>query len=373
MPEKQPMLLLASIATLTLALNGSVTAEEAIEDPQATPPATAEQVAPPGQQAPPAEPAAPVVEAAAPAAEEAVATQVPPRGPLDAPTPETSDSPKAEVPVSPPSEATAKPPFPPPGIAAARERVEARRAEVAAERIRRYEDLRTRAAEVGLDLPETPPWVHSGVRPPEFPSPPAPPPGEIPGAAPGSMGPENSEAMRERAIHQGVTLPKTPPWKLMADEERKLHWETMRNMSPEERGKLRDEHWQEMRKRAQEQGVEMPETPPWRQAEQKREEMLERWEQYRRTVEEMTPEQKEAVQAIFGTGSRTHAPPPAGRQMPMQRQFGSWAPQHPMMQGYGPQGAGAGLYPRRNATPWSGSGQWMNQAPPVFNPGHQPR
>jgi hypothetical protein len=55
-----------------------------------------------------------------------------------------------------------------------------------------------------------------------------------------------------------------------------------------------------MRARAAEQGRELPETPPWEAAEQRRKEMMERMEQYRATFDAMTEEQKEAVSALFG-------------------------------------------------------------------------
>lgn len=89
-------------------------------------------------------------------------------------------------------------------------------------------------------------------------------------------------------------------------------------MTPEERNAKRAERWAKMRERAAERGVELPETPPWEAAEQRRKEMLERYNAYRATIEAMTDEQKEAIAALFGGGRRGPAPhgPMGGYGMP---------------------------------------------------------
>jgi hypothetical protein len=110
----------------------------------------------------------------------------------------------------------------------------------------------------------------------------------------------------------------------MCDEHRAMR-EKMRNMTPEERQALREQHWKEMRARAAERGIEMPETPPWVAAEQRYKAAKEQFEKYRKTVEEMTPEQLEAARAMFGRGGSM---PPMGQRPPMP-QGGN---------GYGPQG-----------------------------------
>jgi len=123
--------------------------------------------------------------------------------------------------------------------------------EPVADREARYEALRKSAAEVGLELPETPPWAQQ--------------PGAMP--FPPSMPDE-------------MSMPEP-----MSQEE----WEAMRM-----------ERWEAMRERAAENGVELPETPPWKAREERRKAMQERMEQYRETIEQLTDEQKEAVMAVFG-------------------------------------------------------------------------
>jgi len=180
------------------------------------------------------------------------------------------------------------------------------------------------------------------------------------------------QVMRERAEQRGVELPETPPWKLMSNEERQAHWEEMRRMTPDERRAMREKHWQDMRARAQEQGVEMPETPPWKQAEQRRQETKARWDSYREVLDAMTPEQKEAVQAVFGPRQRRLSAQGMGHRMqpgtPMQAPFGQqdqnvpWGPGMPGY-GYGAQGADPSTYDRGPAAPWFGGEQPMYPGP----------
>jgi pyruvate/2-oxoglutarate dehydrogenase complex dihydrolipoamide acyltransferase (E2) component len=78
-----------------------------------------------------------------------------------------------EPPATPaPAAAPAEPATPATGDAGTmRAQMEQRHAEAMAERDKRYADLRQRAAEVGLELPETPPWAQYGM--PDMPTPPA--------------------------------------------------------------------------------------------------------------------------------------------------------------------------------------------------------
>ncbi len=128
-----------------------------------------------------------------------------------------------------------------------------------AERNKRYEELRNRAEEVGLELPETPPWARGDV-----PQPPAMPEGMTPPA--------------------GMERPEP--------------------MTKEEFEAKRLERWEAMRARAAEMGRELPETPPWVAAEERHKKMMEKYEEYRSTIEAMTDEQKEAIAALFG--NRAH-------------------------------------------------------------------
>jgi hypothetical protein len=272
--------------------------------------------------------------------------------------------------------------------------MEERHAEMMEQRRKRYEDLRERAASVGLQLPDAPPWEETAMSPPDMPTPPEmptpppiPTPPEMPTppgmpAAPerhdaarsgmtaggrDAMREERYKAMRESASKSGVELPETPPWKLMTEEERKARWEKMRSMTPGERAAMREQHWAEMRERAAEKGVELPETPPWRRAQQRREEMRAKWESYRQIVEQMTDEQREAAAAVF---SRPQTPPAQGMppkmslQPPYGREFGAMQPipnrmpRPPMMPGYGA------------PAPWTGGDEDMMQLPPPPSTGY---
>jgi hypothetical protein len=255
---------------------------------------------------------------------------------------------------------------------AASAKMEERHEAMMEKRRKRYQELRERAAEVGLELPETPPWEASGMTPPKMPTPPvrpAPPDRPAMGRAPkaderDAMREARYQAMRARAAEIGVELPETPPWKLMSPEERQAHREAMRSMTPEQRAAMREQHWAEMRERAAEKGLELPEAPPWKLMQERREEMRAKWEAYRETVEQMTDEQREAAAAIYGRGPAT-AGRDASPQMPMQPRSlpGAGAmpampqqmPHPPMMPGHGKGAPG----------PWQMGKQPMMQMPPA--------
>lgn len=396
MIEKRPILLLASAATLTLALNQSVWADAILSDSAVQAPTGDAPVA----EAPPAQ--APAIEIPVAAPAEAPATEAPATEPtsaeLPAAEPTSAETPAAEPPVQTSPAAT--------HFATARERMETRQAEMMEGRRLRYDELRARAAEVGLTLPEVPPWEQAGIQAPEMPAPsdmPAPPQMPSPPdmsqhlAPPASAGPkaragktpeereaireQRYQARRERAAQRGVELPETPPWKLMSQEERQAHQEIMRNMTPEERQAMREAHWNEMRERAQEQGIEMPELPPWKQAEQRRQEMQARWEKYRTLVDQMSEEQREAAEAVFGQAGRQ--PEGAPMQHPMQQPMSSRMPMQapygrdygmpmrpPMVPGYGGQGTGPSMQDWGAGGPWSGGNQDWYQAPPLREGGY---
>ncbi|MCG7898163.1 MAG: hypothetical protein JAY85_06860 [Candidatus Thiodiazotropha weberae] len=110
------------------------------------------------------------------------------------------------------------------------------------------------------------------------------------------------QELRSRAEEAGVMLPAHPPWHLSQMEtnrpsadERRQHHEKMMNMSPEERDAYRQERYQKMREQAQQQGVEMPETPPW-VARQKA--MAEEWAKHQAVIEGMTDEERAACHAM---------------------------------------------------------------------------
>ncbi|MEN8175258.1 MAG: hypothetical protein ABFS23_05815 [Pseudomonadota bacterium] len=172
--------------------------------------------------------------------------------------------------------------------------------ERAAYRAEHHEEMRKRAEAQGISIPEEPPAVGMGR---EMPPPPPPPP-----AAAGagwalmspeefaehrekmrSLGPEEQaayraeqhEAMRKRAEAQGISIPDEPPpvgmgrgappqppapagsgRELMSPEEFAEHREKMRTLGPEERAAYRAEQHEEMRKRAEVQGISIPDEPP---------------------------------------------------------------------------------------------------------------
>jgi hypothetical protein len=156
---------------------------------------------------------------------------------------------------------------------------------MAAERNKRYGELRARAAEVGLDLPETPPW--ESVQPPM-------PPAGAPMEADREAIRKDREAMREK----------------------------LKSMTPEERRAMREAHWKEQRERAAERGIELPESPPWAEAEARYKAAQERLEQYRKLVDEMTDEQREAARALLGRGQPPAMQPPMGMPEPGGPQMG---------------------------------------------------
>lgn len=172
------------------------------------------------------------------------------------------------TPAAPAAAATAAP------AAAPAPAVDTRRAEMDAQRAKHYADLRVRAKEVGIDLPETPPWET--------------PMGQMP--APPAMG--------------DYSGPSAAEWEAMRAEREALR-EKIRSMTPEERAALRESHWKKMRERAAERGVELPETPPWKAAEERYKAAKEQFERYRKIVDAMTDEQREAARAVFGGAPRS--------------------------------------------------------------------
>jgi hypothetical protein len=163
---------------------------------------------------------------------------------------------RAEEPPAPPAQAAQAPetrvaqqtaqPTPATPAEAARARADEARTAMEETRKKRYQALRASAAELGVDLPETPPWESSMPGMPE-------------------------------------------PMHAMTAEERRAMWES---------------RWQQRRKDAAAHGIDLPETPPWVEAEKRHQAMREQFERYRQTVEQMSKEQREAAQAVFGQANR---------------------------------------------------------------------
>lgn len=217
------------------------------------------------------------------------------------------------------------------------ERWESRRAELGL----RYQDLRARAAEAGVELPETPPWD----REPQWMS---------------------YEDMRQQMQQQGVDMPEQPAWTagmgrgmgpgmgpgmgrgkgpgrmLMSAEERQGIHESMAQMTPEERAAFREKHFQAMRERAEAQGMDMPETPPWLQApampERPTAPPVPDWAKMQETIAGMTPEERDACMLMQRMMQARRPMPPAPRR-PMGPPEG--APGYGYGPGYG-QGQGQG-------------------------------
>jgi len=112
--------------------------------------------------------------------------------------------------------------------------------------------------------------------------------------------------------------------------------ETRRGMTPEERRAQWEQRFRKMRERAMQRRQEMQES-------------IERWDSYWKTLDAMTPEQKEAIHAIFGHGYKRcghhgidHGPT---RSRPMRPRLGH--PEFDSPAGPAFPGPGYGYGPRR--------------------------
>ncbi len=228
-----------------------------------------------------------------------------------------------------------EPPAPPPEITKMRaeadrmmnmtpeERWESRRKELN----ERYLELRARAVAAGMELPETPVWDRAAdMTPPAMPERPTMP------AAPehplGSM----PEPSMPRAWGRGMG----PGRMLMSDEERRANREALSTMTQEEREAFRAKHYQEMRARAAEKGMELPETPPWMQS---RRDMppampeLPDMEKIQAVVDGMSAEEREACMTMHQMHMRSMQSPPRPM-VPFQGGYGRGYGYGPGM-GYG--------------------------------------
>ncbi len=202
--KKMTVLAMASLMSLSLPLVAEESAGEA-----ATEAVAAEA---------PAETAEPAAESAAPAAESAADSSAP-----------------AEAPAEPAGETTASGYDP---MATMQDRLR--------ERDARYEELKARAKEAGVMLPEDPPWKSAGM----------------------GMMPDMAERMQR---HQA-----------------------MMNMTPEERMAARESFYQEMQARAEERGIDLPDSPPW----QSRAYPDDDWAKTQAVIDGMTPEERAACHAM---------------------------------------------------------------------------
>lgn len=151
------------------------------------------------------------------------------------------------------------------------------------------------------------------------------------------------EELKSRAEEAGVMLPEHPPWQdreamIKAHPEmqkRMEHMQKMRSMTPEERDAYRMERYEEMRERAKEIGMELPENPPWKNRQAR---MKEEWAKHQEVIKGMTDEERAACHAMSRRHMRQAVPgrmPRGGMYPPMPEGRGP---------GYGP-GPGYGYGP----------------------------
>ena len=311
---KNTMLSCASAIALSLAMAQSASAAEeaakaAAEASVAQAPATAE-------------PTVPTVEAA-PIETPAMAAPPPPMEPRPMPPEfiEQLEQYRKEMPMLP------------------EERWEARRTEFN----KRYEDLRTRAADAGMNFPEATPWN----REPEW---------------------LTYDEMRNQMQERGIELPEQPAWPGqmgVSDEERQAARDAMQEkigkmrkmqeelaaMAAEVREAFREQRYRDMRERAASRGMELPATQPWKRPpaagptparpESPAPQPAEAdWSKYQAIIAGMSSEEREACMAMH----RMHM------QQRMQHAPRPMAPPEGYGPGYG-HGHGRGYGPR-----W---GQWQ--------------
>jgi hypothetical protein len=132
-------------------------------------------------------------------------------------------------------------------------------------------------------------------------------------------------------------------------------------LTPEERNALREQRFQRMRERFM----------------QRRREMMARWDSYWKILDAMTPEQKEAMEAVFGHCNRRYSPPVMGHQllprMPMQPYFGQ--PEYGFPSGSGFPGQGYGFGPKGTEPYPYGRGpaaSWLGEQPMYPGTGQPP-
>ena len=364
MKYRTTLLTLASIGALSLALYGQAPATEATKTPPAPEVAAGHDsdegagIAPAGETEESDASAPSDLKAAAP-----TTAAPPPSAPRMAPPPMAAPMGPMAAPEPPPLS---------PERQARHEEMQKRYEKSLEERNARYQDLRRRAEEAGVSLPEIPPWTQQstpqppgmqradvrerlgqgGAEPPKGPvgspaaaaplgqppQPPVPSAGRLSSEERDAVREQRYQQMRERAKAHGTEMPETPPWKLATDEERREHREKMSEMTPAERRTYRQEIWNKMRERAKEQGFDVSDTGPWQQPPPGPWLSEDARERYQAILDQMTPEQREAAQAIYGSPMPPRMTPP------------EWASQRPT--DYGPQGYGYGY----GAPPPKGTG-----------------
>jgi len=217
----------------------------------------------------------------------------------------------------------------------------------------------------------------------------APPVAELPPPVPPMMEAPQSPTLPDEMAKRQADYAQQAAERQAAHEkrmaERKAHWERMRAMTPEERWKARraelSARYQELRRRADESGMELPETAPWEAGMSGpigteehpwgQEQMSPNgpptseghpdWEKLQAVINGMTPEEREACTTVhrlsMGTPMPPVLPPPERGYDP---NYGP-APGYGMAPGYGSGGYGAG--PGYSGGPGYGYGPGYGNAP----------
>lgn len=107
------------------------------------------------------------------------------------------------------------------------------------------------------------------------------------------------EDLKRRAKEAGVMLPDDPPWKSARQEmmpdlaERMQRHKEMMSMTPDEHMAIHDAHRNEMRAQAAEHGFERPERSSWEEARE------EEWARHQAVIEGMSDEERAACRAMY--------------------------------------------------------------------------
>jgi len=149
------------------------------------------------------------------------------------------------------------------------------------------------------------------------------------------------EELKKRAEEAGVMLPERPPWQdreaMMAPppemQKRMEHMKKMQAMTPEERDAYRMERYEEMRERAAEIGIELPENPPWKD---RRAKMDEEWAKQQEIIKGMTDEERAACHAMHRRHMMEMGPGPMKRGPGMYPPRPNYDAPSPGYGGYGP-------------------------------------
>lgn len=191
------------------------------------------------------------------------------------------------------------------------------------------------------------------------------------------------QELRDRAAALGLDLPESPPWeghRRLTQEEIADYKARMRKITPEDREAYREEHYQKLRERARAAGLELPDAPPWKgpagpagpshpstaEIDRLHQEMVKLRTEMRDEIRNMydrlgamSPEDRQAILDLY-------QPQIDEKWQQMARAMDQWQPPPPPRMGYGgeppygPGAPGAGYGPG----PYQGQGGPMPPYPP---------